>query len=131
MKKVSIIVSRYVAKIVETKVKTETIEIEVPDNATVEEIEDAGCEYAVSQDTGGRINGVTNVTYFDEIVTNREHYMALAENAEDFEVTADAFYRQTGFMRNGKNDARGIHTRGQRDFAFMDWLNSPFMSAIV
>jgi hypothetical protein len=38
--KVKISISRYEAKIVETKMKTEVIEIEVPDNATKDEIED-------------------------------------------------------------------------------------------
>lgn len=40
---------------------------------------------------------------------------------EEWEAYADQFLRDTGFMRPGKDDARGIHTDAERSAAFTAW----------
>jgi hypothetical protein len=55
------------------------------------------------------------------MITNRDQYMS---GPYDFDQIATIFYNQTGYMRPGKDDARGIHTREQRIEAWEKWLDS-------
>lgn len=40
---------------------------------------------------------------------------------EQWEADAEQFYKDTGYMRPGKDDARGYHTAGERREAFDIW----------
>lgn len=61
------------------------------------------------------------------MITNRDHFMS---GPFDFDKVADIFYRQTGFMRPGKDDSRGVHSRDQRIDAWEKWLDTPYESGV-
>ena len=39
-----------------------------------------------------------------------------------FDDVAEIYYKETGFMRPGKDDSRGIHTRTERQSRWLRWL---------
>ena len=43
---------------------------------------------------------------------------------EQFEDIAEWFYKETGFLRPGKDDARAIHTNEQRANKFQEWCGT-------
>jgi hypothetical protein len=61
------------------------------------------------------------------VETNVDHYLS---GPWTFEEVADVYYKETGFMRPGKDDARGIHSRYERQENWMNWLARPYVKKV-
>lgn len=70
---------------------------------------------------------VPTIVVDPNVVCNLEKYLL---GSWTFEEVGSIFFKETGFVRPGTDDSRGIHSRSDRHAAWLKWLVSPVKGKI-